>query len=403
MKILFIGGLFPNERIKEFTSKSKGVIQFAANAFQWSFIKGLDLFFKDVNIYTAPLLGNFPRTYKRIYSKNSEFSHNNVNRDYCIGYLQIPLICLISKSVNIYRSLKKNEKSENPYILVYCVHTPFLLAAIRFKKKHPDSKVCLIVPDLPEYMSSKSGFWYTLLKKIDLLLINSLIKKVDSFVFSTDLMATHFNVGNRPWIRIEGMFDQDEKLEDVVINKSKEKIILYTGTLDSRYGILDLIEAFKLIPDPDYVFWICGDGNMRKYVTDYAKTDLRLKYYGQVSRSEALNFQKKATLLVNPRTSKGEYTKYSFPSKTMEYLASGKPCIMNHLPGTPQEYLSHLFIPENETPLGLSRKIVEVIEMDKEALNDHCKKSVEFIFKEKNPASQIVKLNEMLRINHTHE
>ena len=396
MKILFIGGLFPVERTNEFNNNSKGIVQFAANAFQWSFIRGLDSYFDNFSIHTAPLLGNFPRTYKKLFTRKSEFSHNSLSIDYCIGYLQIPVICLISKSLNIYRSIVKNEKSTDPYIIVYCVHTPFLLAAVRYKRKFPNSRICLIVPDLPEYMSSKSGIFYSFLKKIDLSIINFLIKKVDSFVFSTDFMADRFKVGNRPWIRIEGMFDPKDKIANVPYKVTDEKIVLYTGTLDSRYGILDLIEAFKMISDPDYQFWICGDGNMKKHVFDYSKTDTRVKYFGQVSRVEAINLQQKASLLVNPRTSEGEYTKYSFPSKTLEYLASGKPCIMHHLPGTPNEYLPYLFIPENETPSGLSKKIVEVSNLNKKLLQEHSNKSKTFILEEKNPKNQIYKLAKML-------
>jgi glycosyltransferase involved in cell wall biosynthesis len=396
MKILFIGGLFPQERRNEFINLSKGIIQFAADTFQWSFIRGLDAYYENLSIYTAPLLGNFPRSYKKIYSQNSEFSHNSKSRDFCIGYLQIPLISLISKSLNIFRSLLRNEKTRNPYILVYCVHTPFLLAAVRYKKRFPGSKICLIVPDLPEYMSSKSGIVYTILKKIDLTLINYLIKSVDSFVFSTDLMASHFKVGIRPWIRIEGMYDSGATNETKTDKSPHEKILLYAGTLDSRYGILDLIEAFKLIIDIEYRLWICGDGNMKNHILEYSLIDSRVKYFGQISRAEAIKLQQMATVLINPRTSLGEYTKYSFPIKTMEYLASGKPCIMHHLPGIPEEYVSHLFIPESETPSGLSMKIVEVCNMDKLSLKEHCQASKSFILREKNPINQMSKLATML-------
>jgi glycosyltransferase involved in cell wall biosynthesis len=245
-------------------------------------------------------------------------------------------------------------------------------------------------------MSSKSGIFYSFLKKIDLAIINNLINKVDSFVFCTDLMAAHFKVGSRPWIRIEGMYDSQSTNGTKTEKNPHEKILLYTGTLDSRYGILDLIEAFKLMTDPEYRLWICGDGNMKNHILEYATKDSRVKYFGQVSRAEALNLQQNATALINPRTSLGDYTKYSFPIKTMEYLASGKPCIMHRLPGIPEEYLSHLFIPDCETPSGLSKKIEEVCTMDKFFLKEHCQASKSFILKEKNPINQISKLASML-------
>lgn len=396
MEILFIGGLFPPDRKKEFIEMSKGTIQFAADTLQWSFIKGLDAYTDNVTIFTAPLLGNFPKTYKKLYIKNSEFYHNSTSKDYCVGYLLIPMIGLISKSINIYRSLLKKVRAENPYLLVYCVHTPFLLAAVRYKKRFPDSKICLIVTDLPQYMSAKTGKLYTFFKRIDLNIINKLIESVDSFVFITDMMASQFNVGFKPWVRIEGIYDTHPIIEAKSVDNSAQKIILYTGTLDSRYGILDLLEAFKLIHDSDYQLWICGDGNMKKHILEYLRTDRRVKYFGQVSKDEAIGLQQKATILVNPRTSEGEYTKYSFPIKTMEYLASGKPCIMHRLPGIPHEYIEHLFIPENQTPFGLSKKIVEVCNMDVKLREIKCEKSKSFILNNKNPGKQVFKLISLL-------
>ena len=40
--IVFLGGFFPKDVLREITKKSKGVIQNAANNFQWAFINGLD-------------------------------------------------------------------------------------------------------------------------------------------------------------------------------------------------------------------------------------------------------------------------------------------------------------------------------------------------------------------------
>src|SRR5690606_28854588 len=103
--------------------------------------------------------------------------------------------------------------------------------------------------------------------------------------------------------------------------KEEFKTILYTGTLAKRYGIVHLLEAFALIKDQDYRLWICGDGDARDEVNEKVRMDPRITYFSQISRERVLKFQKKATVLVNPRKSEGEFTKYSFPSKTMEYLA----------------------------------------------------------------------------------
>ena len=43
-------------------------------------------------------------------------------------------------------------------------------------------------------------------------------------------------------------------------------------------------------------------------------------------------------MLVNPRPDNEEYTRYSFPSKNIEYLLTGKPVVAYLLSGMPEVY-----------------------------------------------------------------
>ena len=43
--------------------------------------------------------------------------------------------------------------------------------------------------------------------------------------------------------------------------------------------------------------------------------------------------------MVNPRgPHDGEYVEYSFPSKNIEYMGTGRPCVFCKLPGMPVDY-----------------------------------------------------------------
>ena len=76
--------------------------------------------------------------------------------------------------------------------------------------------------------------------------------------------------------------------------------------------------------------------------------DPRICYFGAVSPEEAARIRMRASVLVNPRTSEGRYTRYSFPSKTLEYLLGGRPVVAYLLPGIPEEYRSYLIVPSRE-------------------------------------------------------
>ena len=144
-------------------------------------------------------------------------------------------------------------------------------------------------------------------------------------------MLDKLPISDKPRVVIEGIY-QPKDIEKV--EKSIKTSILYTGQLQKRYGIYDLVEAFMLIPNRDYELWLCGKGSHEEslWLEMQAKKDSRIKLLGMLKPEDVLILQKKAHLLVNPRHSNEEFTKYSFPSKTMEYLASGTPTLMCRLP-----------------------------------------------------------------------
>jgi glycosyltransferase involved in cell wall biosynthesis len=200
-------------------------------------------------------------------------------------------------------------------------------------------------------------------------------------------MRDRLPVKKDSWLLMEGIYDESKRLEKTI--KSEHKVVLYTGNLSKRYGILELLNAFRQIEDDNYRLWICGNGDGKEDVISMAMMDKRIEYKGVLSHDEVLLLQKQATILVNPRSSAGEYTKYSFPSKTMEYLASGTPTIMCHLPAIPKEYDDYLFYFTDESAEGIKDKIVEVCSKSNDELMSFGKKAADFILNNKTPKIQM--------------
>ena len=99
---------------------------------------------------------------------------------------------------------------------------------------------------------------------------------------------------------------------------------MYTGKLNACFGAKKLVDAFCMLPEPNYRLVLCGRGDCEEYIKEKAAADSRILYLGQVTADVAGEHIRKADVLVNPRPNEGEYTKYSFPSKNIEYLLSGK-------------------------------------------------------------------------------
>ena len=193
---------------------------------------------------------------------------------------------------------------------------------------------------------------------------------------------------------MEGIYDSSTILKEV--ERCRERVIFYGGNLSKRYGIIELLEAFKGIDKDNYRLWICGEGEGKEDVIKAAEDDCRVKYWGMVEHDEVLYLQRQATVLVNPRSSSGDYTKYSFPSKTMEYLASGTPTLMCHLPAIPKEYDQYIYYIIDESPIGIKDKLIEVCEKPQMELDEFGKKAAKFIHEMKNSRIQSQKIADMI-------
>ena len=134
----------------------------------------------------------------------------------------------------------------------------------------------------------------------------------------------------------------------------------------------------------------------------YTDCDSRIKYLGSVDKDRVTELQHRATLLVNPRHSGVEFTKYSFPSKTMEYLASGTPTVMCKLPAMPADYLDHVFIFDDESIEGYAKKIMEICAMPKENLFAFGQHASKFINEQKNEVIQAAKVMELVKSDRSH-
>jgi glycosyltransferase involved in cell wall biosynthesis len=393
-EIVFLGGIFPDDIREDIEIKSSGVIQNAADSLQKALISGLKIHFEKVNLINLPFIGSFPKRYKDFFTDTFEFSFSNNSKDINVGFNNLSGYKYFSRYFNAKKYLRKRIKPNNQVIIIYSVHLPFIKAAIDFKIDNPNIKVCLVVPDLPQFMGYASDTFFGRLKQIEQNYLAKYLAQIDAFVLLTDSMAEPLLVGNRPMVRIEGMFDFKNEIKSSP--KEKLKTILYSGTLATHYGLINLLNAFILIKDKDFRLWICGEGDAKDEILNYSKLDNRIEYLGQLKREEVLKLQSRATLLVNPRTSEGEFTKFSFPSKIMEYFASGTPCLMYKLAGIPDEYFNYCFMIEGNSILELSKSLELNCNRDETELKSIGESAKKFILNHKNSSIQTKKIFDML-------
>ena len=223
----------------------------------------------------------------------------------------------------------------------------------------------------------------------------NLISCVDSFVLLTKHMATYMNI-SQPFVVMEGIASENNYTPAVSTDENGERIIMYSGTLHRKFGVLHLLEAFRKIEKENYRLVICGIGDSEAEIRQASKEDSRIIFKGQLSRNEVLELQKQATVLVNPRLNNDEFTKYSFPSKTMEYLASGTPVVAYRLDGIPDEYEPYIFYPADDSIQTLTELLQQVGEMSENERRQYGEAAQKYVLEYKNNIVQTKKIIDFL-------
>lgn len=395
MNIIYVGFLYP-VRLKEELLQLGSAIDFPGDKFQHGLLQGLDAVQPGLTVVSSAFMSPYPKI-KKIFFRPERYSHNGgTGHDKYVGGVNLPLFKMLSEFIRIRRGIKRQLSYKDPNVVIlYELHTPFMLAVKSLCKKI--DVTCLIVPDLPEYMRDKRSLFYKVAKRLDRRLIDWCSSAFDTFVLFSPHMKERLRMEGKRWCNVEGVFRPTGEIEEAV-EKDPHKVILFTGALTKRVGIIDLLDAFERIEGEDYRLWIRGDGaEIKQMILEKAKKDPRIVYYERMSAEDLAHLQKKATVLINPVRPAMGYTRYFFPSKTMEYLASGTPTIMYHLDCIPKEYDEHIYYINEESIDGLKNTIVEVCSKAKEELEQFGKKASEFILKKKNPEVQATKIMDMIK------
>ena len=177
------------------------------------------------------------------------------------------------------------------------------------------------------------------------------------------------------------------------------KVVMYAGGLHERYGLKKLTEAFMMLPQENFRLKLFGSGPfVEKLKTKYTKKDSRIQYMGVAPNAEVVAAELDASLLVNPRPTHEEFTKYSFPSKNIEYMASGTPLLTTKLPGMPKEYYPYVFLIENESVEGYAKALERVLAQSDEELYVFGEKAKDFVLEKKNSFEQAKRVIELIKL-----
>lgn len=278
------------------------------------------------------------------------------------------------------------EKLKGLKVIMYAVNPVFEFVLLKYRKKF-DIKIvtiCSEVPELRRYGNSMSSR----IKKHILTYFN---EQFDGYILFSAEMRRIIRCGNKKSIVLEGIAP-DIRRKPMA---GKKKVIMYAGGLAEDNNIPFLLKCCKEISELDEV-WICGAGADELKIAELANTDSRIKYFGRLENEKVLELEEQAKVLINFRSSDAELTKYSFPSKILEYISAGSLVISTRLLGIPEEYFDYIIPISFDDHNSIITILTSCLNLADDEYIAKCERAQAFIKKNKGYRKQSERIIEFL-------
>lgn len=306
-KILFCGSYIPKEISYKVENNSE-----AANNFQYEILKNLGKN-NDLDILT----------YISYKINNKEELENSFKNN---------KILYVIKSNNYVKTIKEyyskvlsiiKNKDKDILILYNLTYINLLIDTIcRIK----GIKSVLILADFTDLCEYKN-FIRKLIAKITKSRFNKFSNRI---VLSSNMYR---KLGSTNTLLLQGGINTEKYREFDIIELNNNINILYSGAIEEVTGVDIFLDAISKIKNENINFIISGRGSLVNKVKEVAKEDKRIKYIGFLEEIEFLKILSEAHILINPRNMKLDQNNNNFPSKILEYLATGKPIISTKFAG----------------------------------------------------------------------
>lgn len=378
MKIIYIASVFNNDCLDRYYG-GKPVLSYTACKYNALLFDGLAE--NGIETKVLSVVPIDPSKCNKKFLRGFRAHRKNLEVQYLSQY-NIPIFKNFINAINVFfRTIFAPADTVVVYDALVIAASIGAIAAAKFRKF---PKVG-IVTDLPRFQQiSKSS--------LGLRINNKVLNMADGYVFLTKYMNAEVNKLDKPYLILEGHADAEmtKKTHKAFTNESQR--IIYAGSLMKIYGIELLCKAFIKYSKPNEELHIYGMGDYEGEVRTLQCEHRNIIYHGNCPNAEVVEAELSATLLVNPRPTSDEYTKYSFPSKTLEYMASGTPVLTSRLVGIPAEYAQYIFFFDDNSVDSLGRKIREILDLPVQTLKEIGSKAKEFALGQKSNTVQAGKV-----------
>lgn len=138
-----------------------------------------------------------------------------------------------------------------------------------------------------------------------------------------------------------------------------EKTAVYAGTLIYYNGTRELLQAFAML-EPEYQLHIYGYGPLGEEVRQAAQKHENIHFHGRFDPADTAQILSKYELLINPRHIDPVIENFTFPSKLVDYILTGKSVLSSNFKTLPPDYREFAYILEDMKPETIARGVQKV-------------------------------------------
>lgn len=330
--------------------------------FGWSLARAIKSGVGNVFLASTVPIQNYPRG-KKLLFKGGKFAEGEIE-GLMLGFVNVLVLKHITRLLSclIRLPLVVRRRRIN-WIVLHGVHTPFLLFGVLARMF--GIRLLVMLTDPAGVVLPTDGAITRVLKRWDGMFIYWLVRRADGYMCLSPAMVDSFKI-SKPSICFPGILNSEFQQAVAEGGRSpregfQRRTILYAGGLSAAYGVDALIDAVKTIDSPDVRLVLYGRGDQQERVTDLASRDNRFHYGGFVGDDELVPALLAADVLVNPRPSGKRFAVLSFPSKLIEYLATGTPILSTKIASIPSTLTPYFNFAEEECAEGIRAALLRLL------------------------------------------
>jgi glycosyltransferase involved in cell wall biosynthesis len=157
------------------------------------------------------------------------------------------------------------------------------------------------------------------------------------------------------------------------------------------------MDAVLGLTDPPVTLEVYGNGELAGRVGELAAKRAEVVGPRLLAREELLAAYRSADLLVQPRPTDQSFVRYSFPSKIIEYMASGTPVLTTRLVSLSQEYAPYVYWIDDDSVAGIRKALGDVLRLPEDERLDKGRRAATYIRKTRSSEAQGKRISAFLR------